>query len=358
MAKYLQTANWIVNQIREMQLRENDKIAPELHISETLGVSRQTVRKAIRHLESQGILNSIQGSGTYVTQVPTTAPGFFSTSKTVAVITTYMNSYIFPYKINGIYEVLSANGYMMNLLATNNSIENEDYLLSTLLDGDFAGIIIEPSRSTLPRIRPELFEQLSQKYPLVLIDSCYRDISLPSIRLDDARGGYVATSHLLEQGHREIVYIGKMDDMQGIKRYQGYLKALVEYQLDCRKMEVLWYTNDTSPDRFLETQEERLLSCIGKHSAVFCYNDLIASALVNFLQAHQIDIPNDISVVSYDDSPLAVQNIPLTTVMYPRDELGQKAASNLLQLTTDPTFDASYRFAPELIQRSSVKNLK
>ncbi|UWP58862.1 GntR family transcriptional regulator [Ruminococcus gauvreauii] len=355
MAKYLQVSEWILSNIAENNLKQGDNIPPELQLSQTLHVSRQTVRKAIEHLVSRGILTTIQGSGTYVAHPPKLRAAPVS-SQNIAVITTYLDSYIFPQKISAIYDALARSGFLMNLLGTNNSAETEHYVLSSLLDKDFAGIILEPSRSTLPRIQPELYRQLKETFPIVLIDCNYSDISLPRIALDDREGGYLATKHLLEHGHRDIMHIGKLDDLQGIYRYQGYLRALQEYQIIPRETDVLWYTNETSPSMFLDVQEERVLACLENHSAVYCYNDLMASALLAFLTDHGIRVPDDLSVVGYDDSPLARQGMGLTTVVHPSVDIGLKTAENLVKLIHDPTFDANYTFTPKLVERDTVKD--
>jgi len=356
MAKFLSVSEWILSQIKEMELKENDKIPTEMQISQTLGVSRQTVRKAIEHLESQGMLNSIQGSGTYIkkkfydTQICTS-------SKNIAVVTTFIDSHIFPDKTNGIYEALSTEGYMMNLFATNNSLEKEHALLSSLLNEDFAGMILEPSRSTLPRVNPELFARLSEKFPIILIDSRYDDVDLPYVALDDCEGGYISTRHLLEKGHRNIIHIGKIDDRQGILRYQGYLKALREFKVEFKEENVLWCSNEQTLAVFFELYKERILKCLKECTAIFCYNDLIAIPLIEFLQNNQIRIPKDVSIVGYDDSPLLSQNIPLSAIVYPGKEMGKKVVETLMHLIKDRNYQASYLFHPQLVERESVRNI-
>lgn len=355
MAKFLSVSEWILSQIKELELKEKDKIPTEMQIAKTLGVSRQTVRKAIEHLESQGILNSIQGSGTYIKKTSTDTQ-ICTSSRNIAVITTFIDSHIFPDKTNGIYEALFAEGYMMNLFATNNSLEKEHTLLSSLINEDFAGMILEPSRSTLPRVDPELITRLNEKFPVILIDSRYDDVDLPYVALDDREGGYIATRHLLEKGHRNIIHLGKLDDRQGILRYQGYLKALREFQVEFKETNVIWHTNEETLTAFFERNQERILKCLNECTAIFCYNDLIAIPLVEFLQNNQFRIPEDVSIVGYDDSPLLSQNIPLTAIVYPGKEMGRKVVETLMHLIKDRNNQSSYLFHPQLVERDSVKN--
>lgn len=356
MAKYLNVSEWILSQIKEQDLKENDKIPTEMQISQILGVSRQTVRKAIEHLVEQDILCSIRGSGTYI-KTGYGKPRAATNSKNIAVVTTFIDSYIFPEKTNGIYEALYAEGYMMNLFATHNSAEKESALLSSLYREDFAGMILEPSRSTLPRVNPELFTRINDKFPIVLIDSHYHDVELPYVALDDTEGGYIAVSHLLENGHQNIMHIGKMDDRQGLFRYQGYLKALHEFQVEYREENVIWYTNEEKLDVFFELHRERILKCLTECTAVFCYNDAISIPFIEFLEQNRLRIPADVSVVGYDNSPLLPQSFPLTTIVYPGKALGKKAVEVLMDLIQNRTHHESCLLQPALIKRDSVKNI-
>lgn len=356
MAKYLQAVDWIIDQIKKQKLAESDKIMPEIQISEALGISRQTVRKAIGYLENQGILRSVQGSGTYVAQLPVSIfPK--NTSNIITVVTTCMNSYIFPDKIKGIYETLSKAGYMMNLMTTNNRVEEEHLVLSSLLEKDLAGVILETSQGTLPRVDEDIICQLVKKFPVIHMDSWYDNAPIPHVAVDDKKGGCIAVRHLLESGHRKILYIGKMDDRQGLLRYEGYLSALKEYQLLSQTPAALWYTNDLPPEIFFHLMQDKILEHLGECTAIFCHNDLLTPALLEFLEKHGFNVPRDISIVGFDDSPLAKQYDFLTSVRHPSVELGAKTAENLLKMIENPNFDGTYLFEPTLTKRRSVRTL-
>lgn len=118
---------------------------------------------------------------------------------------------------------------------------------------------------------------------------------------------------------------------------------MLEYQVPYREYNVLWYCNEISLNKFLDMNEEISLACLEECTAIFNYNDIQAQAMVVFLQKHQIRIPDDISIVSYDDSPLAGQ-YSLTSIAHPKTSLGRTAASNLLHLIKDPSFDANFSF--------------
>ena len=90
-------------------------------------------------------------------------------------------------------------------------------------------------------------------------------------------------------------------------------------------------------------------------SAVLCYNDEVAYMLTELCQAHRIRIPQDLSIVSIDNSRLTELNpVPLTSAAHPMEKLGEKVASNLLTLIRDPGYEATFEFAPELAVRESA----
>lgn len=356
MAKYSEVIEWIRKYIISSGAVVGDKIPPELIICKELGASRQTVRKAICQLTQEGVLSSKKGSGTYITGFSSRT--YNSHSKNIAVVLTYLDSYIFPHKLNGMYPVFSRNGYMVTIFSSGNGLEAEAATLRKILDSDFAGVLLEPGRSALPRSDPRLYSRLLKKFPVILLETELPGISLPLISIDDEKGGYTATNHLIKNGHTGILHIGKIDDYQGILRYKGYLRALCENGIEASEENLLCVTNDVLPlDTFFESKADELLEKLRNVTAVFCYNDLVADALMILLAKHGIRVPDDISIVGYDDSFISSQR-SLTGIAHPKEELGRKAAENMINLIENPIFSPAYTFEPELIIRDSVNDIR
>lgn len=356
MAKYGEVVEWIRKYIISSGAAAGEKIPPELSICEKLGASRQTVRKAIAQLIQEGVLASKKGSGTYITGFP--ARTYSTTSKNIAVVLTYLDSYIFPHKLNGMYPVFSRNGYMVTIFSSGNGCEAEAKALRKILKSDFAGVLLEPGRSALPRSDPRLYSELVEKFPVILMETEFPGTALPLIAMDDEKGGYMAVNHLIENGHSRIMHIGKIDDYQGILRYKGYLRALYENGIEASEENLICATNDVLPlDTFLDGKADELLAKLQNVTAVFCYNDLVADAFMIFAKKYGIQVPEDVSVVGYDDSLISAQH-SLTCIAHPKEELGRKAAENMLHLIADPLFSPAYTFEPELIIRDSVKDIR
>ena len=206
-------------------------------------------------------------------------------------------------------------------------------------------------------MHPQLLKELSKKMPVILIDGHYPELpDLPAVCLDDFRSGYLATEYLIQKGHRKIFHFGKMDDIQGILRYRGYIQALLDNSISPHDDDTFWLTGN---DNFIYTEinYNPVISRLGHYTAAYFYNDLMAQSIVPEILKRGIRIPEDLSLMSNDDYSPNVENIALSGIRYPRADVGQKAAQNLLQLIKDPNYDANYLFEPELVEHDSVREI-
>ena len=366
MFKYESIILWIRDQINNGAFSPGSKLPTEMELMKQFGVSRQSVRRAIQVLVDEGTLYSIQGSGIYTAQsnkpakAHSSQPGrhFRTTSsKQIALVLTNYEDYIFPNKISGIYETLENAGYIINLFFTDNQSEKELHILHALLESDYAGMLLDGTQSGLPRLDETLFRQVIQRIPCIMMDSRYSGFHLPCVSLDDKLGGYLATRHLIENGHRKIAYVGRGEYRQGIKRGMGYAQALINNNISVEPNRMIWYTLNTYPMLFKPPGTSAIIDLLTKCTAVTCYNDQVAADLIEVLERHGLRIPEDISIVGYDHAEFPGKHHLLTSIQHPKALLGRKAAENLLRLIHDPLFDANYTFRPELVQGETVRNL-
>ena len=355
MPKYLDIADVIEGRILDYTYNDaTSPIPPELTLAEQFNVSRQTIRNALKYLEKKNLVYSIQGSGTFIVKENVSS---LPPSKNIAVILNSIESYLNPFKSAAINHQLAKRGYIASIFSTENRLDYEARILDNLIGSNYAGIIMEPTRSILPRFDLKPFQTLQSRIPFILIDNYYMDLDIPSVAMDDFAGGKLATEHLIAHGHQKIGHIGRSDNGQGILRFKGYVEALKKHRLSYSDDRVFWYTSELFREAFdasLPMLMKRLRDC----TAVFVYNDFFSEKLVPALQEHGIRIPEDLSVVSYDDHISASESDPpLTTIRYPREELGAVAAENLLKMMEDPHFDANYRFVPSIVERKSVQTI-
>ena len=308
------------------------KFPSEAELSARYGYSRQTVRKALDLLEQEGSIVRVRGSGTYLS-----ADGRGRTGK-VAVITAYTEEYLYPQLLRDIGAELSRSGYEMQRFGSGNRILREREILQHLIQNPPEGILLEGAKTALPSPNLDLLRQLDQKgIPII-----YLHAPLPVPRnaayvLDDNEGGArMLVRHLLDRGHQQIAGIFKSDDRQGIERYRGYLAELLEAGQTVPEESILWYDTEDR-DRLMNGQYNRLDRFVHSRltgcTAVVCYNDEIAYALIRTLLASEIRVPEDCAVVSFDNSHYcSLSPVSITSLAHERHQMGTTAARMLIRL--------------------------
>ncbi len=339
------------------KIKAGDQITSENKLCVRYNVSRHTVRKAISELIGQGYLASVHGKGTFCTE----RTRFEGASHNIGVITTYISDYIFPHVIRGVDEVLSRNGYSIILKNTGNSQSAEAKCLEDILSKNIDGLIIEPSRSDIINRNIYLYEKLDQyNIPYVFIQGIYRQLShKPYVVLDEKYGACLATRHLLKTGRKDLLGIFKIDDYQGIERHKGYSLALAEAGIPYDPDHVITYhTEDRKTKPAFALRE--LLGKGVKIDGIISYNDQIAHVVYQELTMMGIKVPEDIAIVGYDDSFIAVNSqVPLSSVHHPKEELGRLAANLLLDILRGKAGREQWHkvITPELIIRESTGKL-
>ncbi len=356
MSKYGKIIDWVKERIECGDFKPGEKLYSENELSRMFGISRQTVRQAIGILENEKLVERRRGSGTYIRALPEPA---HAPTKTIGVITTYLDDYIFPSIIRGIESVLSQNGYTMRLSITNNKVENETTALSHMLQDEVDGLIVEPTKSALPNLNRALYEKLSEhNIPCLMINGSYPGMGIPCVAPDDLGGGREAARYLLSRGHQAIGGIFKSDDIQGHLRYAGFAHELKEKGAALNDDAVLWYATEDVERLFGGDSDAYILSRIQNCSALLCYNDQIAVKLLEMLRRADIPVPEKISLISFDNSNLATaSDVGLTSVAHPKEQLGEAAAQGILGLLQDPHFKAGRLFEPVIVERQSVREL-
>ncbi len=358
MAKYQKIIDWLNKNIDEGRLRPGEKIPSENELCEMFGLSRQTVRHAIAKLSEEGLLESVRGSGTYVSDQHAEE----GKKSVVAVVTTYVDDYIFPSTISGIESTLSSKGYSMQLSFTNNTTGKEKQILEDLLErNDVAGVIMEPVKSALPNPNIVLYHKLMERgMKILFLNSYYPELDLPHVSINDEECAYRAVKALAEAGHKSIGCVLKLDDGQGRERYRGYLRAMTECKLSFTYDHVNWIDTIDIKDgkKALGRVKERLNGC----TAVFCYNDLVAGMLMQILQEEGLKVPGDMSVIGMDDSDMAkvgVGGVSISSIPHPKARLGEKAAQNMIRMvhSSGQFGNATFEFAEDVIMRDSVRQI-
>lgn len=356
--KYMDIVHDIKEQIKAGKLKPGDKIKSENELSDEYELSRQTVRHSIQILLDEGFVRKVKGSGTYVTDNAITDK---SNRKSIAVITTYVDAYIFPLMIQRMERVLSDAGYTVQIFFTNNRISRERFILESIIEkNEVAGVITEATKSHLPNPNLKYYETLRKmQVPVLFINSYYEDLHVPHVSINDVQAGKIATEYLISKGHKNIGGVFKLDDGQGAKRYYGFLEAINEAGLRITGNDIVWFdTVDAETRENLEILYQKIISRLQSRTALLIYNDETASKLLDYFNRDGYKIPEDISIISIDDSVIYNEGmVRLTSVIFPTKELAEKTAKNMLELIKNPKYNANYEFDLELVERESVKDI-
>lgn len=354
-SKYQLIADEIRSKILSNEYTVGSVIPPELQLQKDYEVSRHTVRQAIALLVNEGYLRKEKGSGTYVDDAFQTDVRIGG-KKTIGVITTYLSDYIFPAIIRGIEQELREKGYSLLLASTNNDPVQEKECLERMLEQGVQGLIVEPTKSN--QFNPNLALYLSFKernIPIVMINAYYEEMDTPHICVNDTKAGLIATEYLIQNGHKELALITKIDDLQGKYRMKGFIKAHETYRMPMRSEMLFTYTTETK-EVVAKSVVEAILKEEVKPTGIVCYNDEIANRMVKELENKGYRVPNDFSIIGEDDSYLSlIGEVSLTTVTHPKELMGIDAAKWIIQaIETSETKENIY-YDPQLVLRESVQ---
>ncbi|PLS01047.1 GntR family transcriptional regulator [Neobacillus cucumis] len=364
--KHLLVKDTIKEWITNGEIKPGDKIYSENELVKMFGVSRHTVRQAVGDLVHEGWLYREQGAGTFCSNRMIDSEGQSQkqsrtvNSKNIGVITTYISDYIFPSIIKGIESYLTEKGYSLTFSCTDNNIEKEKQCLESMLSRNVDGLIIEPTKSSSfnPNINHYLeLEQL--KIPYLMINQFYSQLNPPHLVVNDEKGGFLATEHLIKLGHKKILGIFKSDDLQGVRRMQGYIQAHRENDLTLSPDLILTFSTGEL-DHSRRKLEDLLSSNDSRPTGIICYNDQVALFVLNILRELNLKIPEDISIVGYDDSYLAeATETKLTSVSHPKMQMGMEAAKWIVAAVERQNNNHhSIVYEPELVIRNSTGPVK
>ena len=354
--KYIRLKEEVLSWIASGRYRPGDKLPSENELAEQFALSRQTVRQSLGELVREGWLAREQGKGTFVgRQSPERRAS--SGNRTVGIITTSISDYIFPSIVRGVESALKDKGYRLLLSSTDHRKDRERECLEMMLGHSVCALIVEPTKSA--EGNPNFDNYLAVEdhgIPMLMINERYPDMDCPSVRVDDDAGGYMAADYLLERGHRRIAGFFKTDDLQGVRRMKGFIRACRDRKLPPDASSIVRYSTEDREERPQRLLREMLLS-EQRPTAIVCYNDQLAVSLLDTIRELGLRIPDDLSMIGYDDSFLATATeIKLTTIEHPKSALGERAANLLVSLLENgerpPDKDVLY--APKLVERQSV----
>lgn len=272
-------------------------------------------------------------------------------TKTLGMLVTTSSNPFFGEVVKGVERSCYQKGYNLILCNTEGEQERMITSISTLLQKRVDGLILMCSSLEGERI------DILDKYPdvpVVVMDWGPMLFTSDKIQDNSLRGGYIAAKYLIECGHHEIGCItGPLNRYQAQMRYEGYKRALNEEGLEFHSNWIIEsnFECDGGYEAFNRMYQKGPLP-----SAIFVCNDMMAMGVINAANEKGIAIPEELSIIGYDDIQIAKFMSPsLTTIHQPKYSLGQAAVETLLR-RLDKSCDETQviQLEPTLVERSSV----
>ncbi|MDO5614560.1 MAG: LacI family DNA-binding transcriptional regulator, partial [Cruoricaptor ignavus] len=276
-------------------------------------------------------------------------------SNYVGVIVPRINTNFFGSVIRGIEEELNAKGYNIIICQSHNNEEIEAKNIETLISSHVDAIFISSSS----RNTSALEKILKEKIPLIFFDRKKMMDNVSSVTIDDFAGGYIATKHLIDSGCKRIAHIASGDLEIEIfrERHRGYQQALADHNIDYNKDYVLkTKSNIEEGQRAIDV----LFALENTPDAIFSSSDFVALGAIKELQARNIDVPNEVSVIGFANEPFTnFLELSISSVDQFPLEMGRMTAKVFLEQsesTEDEKIQKKVVIEPKLILRDSTKN--
>ncbi|RLQ97479.1 LacI family DNA-binding transcriptional regulator [Falsibacillus albus] len=272
-------------------------------------------------------------------------------TETIAVLIPMLTNPFFAYLLQGIDTIATENGFQLLVCQTRYDKEKELNFLNLLKSKQVDGIILTSIENSWDQLEPFL------KYgPIVMCNEYEKTAkNVPSVRLDQVYGGYIATRHLIEKGHSTIAYCrGAFRSGIASDREIGYRLALEEFNLPYRE-ELMFRAAADSRDG--EEVFKKLMTLKERPTGIFTGSDQVAAGIIKQAKLNGIEVPKELAVVGFDDQPIAEIVVPeITTVKQPIHEIGEKAMGLMLNLLLPNESDSieEVELQLQLIERAST----
>lgn len=358
---YKQIQQFFLDNIQQGNWKPEEKIPSENELSKQFNVSRITIKKALDELVESGLVYRIQGKGTFLASDYGSEPVIYEhksvsaeqKNKLIAVMMPRVNTLFNAAILNQIEQTLASDGYRMIVCQTKDSQHVEEQSIKAVLEIGVQGIIIYPAEGET--YNEEVLRLTLEGFPIVLIDRYFRGIDANSVCSDNIDGAYQATKYLLGLGHSRIGIISsKHQGTTSIEdRIAGHEKALADFDIPIDHR--LYNLNLEIMNRAENVAKiQEFLKANHDLTAIFAISnglDVLKAAKIS-----EIDIPNDLSVIMFDDHDYAqFFNQAPTCIKQDERAIGESAANLVISSIKNPTIKRQKILIPtKLIVRETT----
>lgn len=344
-----------------------NKRATIIEIARLANTSTATVSRVLSGADypvSETLRNAVKQAAKEVGYVPNAFGQSLKKGKTkdIGVIIPNFTNPFYMQMISGIETMCREHGYNPMICSSNNDENLELTNIELLRKKCVEGLII----SSIHKSPLEIQSALSMHKHVVLFDQESPLSSCDYVTFDFEQGGYMAVTHLLSKGHRHIAFLTAPLENRGSRRalYRGCQRAVREFGDSARCTIIV---EDARVDNYTRWEYEngrqlasRVLAMSDRPTAVFVYNDMTAIGVMSQLMKEGLEIPEDISVIGFDNIVMAeFANPPLTTICQPAFKTGSLAAQTIIDKIEERSFTGCrINLSPQLIERDSVSILQ
>lgn len=307
------------------------------------GVSPETRQRVLAALDVLGVERPVTPASTSL----------------IGLILPELSNPIFPAFVQVIENVLTRYGYTPILCTQTPGGSTEEELTALLVDRGAAGIVFVSGLHADSTANVSRYARLAARgVPFVLVNGYNEAIKAPSVSVDDAAAMWLAVRHLTDLGHERIgLAVGPRRFVPVLNKIDGFVAAMTSL-------------TGRSADEAHGLIQHSLFSVEGGQAAahallerdctaIVCASDLMAFGAIRAARMRGRQVPRDVSVIGFDDSPLiAFADPPLTTIRQPVEAMGQAAVNALLEeMSGNPPTQDDFVFRPELVVRGSTRSL-
>ncbi|WKZ68968.1 MAG: GntR family transcriptional regulator [Melioribacteraceae bacterium] len=351
--QYFQLQRWLVEQIEQGVFKPGDKIPTEAELVQMAGLARATIRQAIQNLVNLGYLTRKRKLGTFVMSRVVDN----GNRKIIGLLVPDIRVGYAPELARGAEDEAANNKQSLILCNTDDLFIKAEYHAERLIENSVAGVIFVPTAASDEKNKQVLEKFTSRNIPVVLADRIIPGVNIDHVTTDNFDGAYKITEYLIKKGHEKIAITLSTLFSSERERLEGYRKALSDYNLPIDKSIILTHDGRYSEKPYIEFAK-KIFKQRKKLTAMFAGHDRIAYLLSSVAVEMGMKIPEDISIVGYDDLlPHCQHQVSLTTMHQPIYEMGVESMKLINRRINGLTGKGKSKVLKSyLIERESVFN--
>lgn len=306
-------------------------------IARELRISISTASRALNNYEgiSEETIKMVKDYAEKHHYVPNALAVNLRKNKTsnIGIIVPQIVHHFFSTVISGAIDTAKIHGYNILVGQSDELLKNEISACRTMIGSSVDGLLISISNETTEG--EHIREFLDEGKPVVQFDKITDHLETPKVIVDDFQGAYSAVKHLIDQGYKKIATLrGRLDVRNSIERFNGYMKALKEHQMEVNKDWIIPCTDISEAEGFEFAR--RLAESKNPPDAIFCITDLVALGAMKYLKDACYKIPEQVGVIGFSNWKLAeIVSPSLSSVDQHGYQMGVKATELLISLLKD-----------------------